>query len=65
MRSDVEREYQASQDCVQQIGSHGGLPQEDLAKDIKYLDLPHLQTSIGIGWDIEADTLLIRKSPNM
>ena len=42
--------------------------QEDLAKDIKDLDLRKdllpLQISIGIGWDLEADTLLIRTSPN-
>ena len=43
-------------------------PQEDLAKDIKDLDLRKdllpLQTSLGIGWDLEADTFLIRTSPN-
>ena len=43
-------------------------PQEDLAKYIKDLDLRKdllpLQTSLGIGWNIEADAFLIRASPN-
>ena len=43
-------------------------PQEDLTKDIKDLDLRKdllpLQTSLGIGWDLETDTFLIRTSPN-
>ena len=43
-------------------------PQENLAKDIKDLylrkDLLPLQTSLGIGWYLEADTFLIRTSPN-
>ena len=43
-------------------------PQEDLAKYIKDLDLRKdflpLHTSIGIGWELEADTFLIRTSPN-
>ena len=53
---------------IQQKEVMEAFPQEDLAKDIKDLDLRKdllpLQTILGIGWDLEADTFLIRTSPN-